>query len=314
MRFNPTTTGLKSTTLSIALPNGGAANASLFGTSISNAYTITPTQLAFGDQPLGTASAPKPVTITNTSAGTLDIGAINVPTSFLLVGDLCANKTLAIGASCTFNVVFSPTGTTTGPVSTTLTIAVPNGTTTPAQVSLTGNVTAAPQGAVTVSPAAYNYGNAQVLSPTAPQTFTLTNNGTRAVTVGGVSLTGDTASFSVILGNNCTNAVLDTGQSCTVQVVFRPVGTGALQAQLNFVTDAPGSPTVAALYGVGISPRVTVTAPTNGRLDFSNVQVGTQSAAQQVTLTNSTTGPISIGTPTASSSPAFIITNDHCAG
>ncbi len=214
------------------------------------------------------------------------------------------------------SIALAPTGTATGPVSASLTIEIPAGAATPTTISLTGNVTAAPQGAATVSPAAFNFGNAQLLSPTLPQSFTLTNNGTRAVGVSGAAITGtDAASFSVVLGNNCTGAVLNPGQSCSVQVVFRPTVTGPLQARLSFATDAPGSPHVVALYGVGITPRVTITTPTNpGRLDFGDVQVGTQRAAQRVTLTNSTTGPVSIGTPTASSSAAFKVTNDHCAG
>ena len=174
-------------------------------------------------------------------------------------------------------------------------------------VPTTTTVTAAPNPSVYGTPS---------YTLTLPPTFTLTNNGTRAVGVSGAAITGtDAASFSVVLGNNCTGAVLNPGQSCSVQVVFRPTATGPLQAQLSFATDAPGSPHVVALYGVGITPRVTITTPTNpGRLDFGDVQVGTQRAAQRVTLTNSTTGPVSIGTPTASSSAAFKVTNDHCAG
>ncbi len=313
VRFNPTTTGLKSTTLTVALPNGGAVNASLFGTSITNTYTVTPTQLAFGDQASGTASAPKFVTVTNTSNGTLDIGGIVGPAAnFTIVGDLCSNKTLAIGGSCTFGVVFAPTGIATGPVVNTVSIPVPAGTTAPATVNLTGNVTAAPQGAVTLDPAAFNFGNSQVPTPTLPHTFTLTNNGTKAVTVTSVTLAGTSPeNFSVILGNNCTGAVLNPGASCSVQVVFRPTAVGALQATLSFVTDAPGSPTVAALYGVGISPRVTVTSPTNGRLDFGNVQIGTQSMTQRVTVTNSSNGPITFAAPAKDGN--YFIVNDNCA-
>ena len=314
VRFNPASTGLKSGTLSVAITDGGVVNASLFGTAITNSFTINPTQLAFDDQASGTASLPKTITITNTSAGTLDIGAITGPTAnFVVVGDVCSNKTLPVGGTCTFGVVFAPTGTATGPVVNTLTIAVPNGATPPVTVNLTGNVTAAPQGAVTIDPAAFNFGTSQVLTPTLPHTFTLTNNGTKAVTVSAVALGGDNPdNFSLILGNNCTGAVLDPGQSCSVQVVFRPTAVGALQATLSFTTDAPGSPTRAALYGVGISPRVTVTAPANGRLDFGNVQVGTQSTTQRITVTNSSNGPITFAATTPPAAQYFIV-NDTCA-
>ncbi len=139
---------------------------------------------------------------------------------------------------------------------------------------------------------------------TLPPTFTLTNNGTRAVGVSGAAITGtDAASFSVVLGNNCTGAVPNPGQSCSVQVVFRPTATGPLQAQLSFATDAPGSPHVVALYGVGVT---TIATLDQFQLDFGDALVGVESAPRTVTVTNRNAGPLTLG-PVTSPDARFVV-------
>jgi hypothetical protein len=63
--------------------------------------------------PVGTTSAPRTVTITNTNRTfDLEIGglALSNPSEYSLVNDNCSNTTVAIGGACTFQVTFMPQG------------------------------------------------------------------------------------------------------------------------------------------------------------------------------------------------------------
>ncbi|NCT67341.1 MAG: ExeM/NucH family extracellular endonuclease [Rhodanobacteraceae bacterium] len=86
--------------------------------------TITPTSLAFGNQVLGTTSAPASVTLANSGTAALDVTALTVANApFARVGGTCTTTlpiTLAAGANCTLSYAFTPSAT--GPASQTLTV------------------------------------------------------------------------------------------------------------------------------------------------------------------------------------------------
>jgi Kelch motif protein len=66
---------------------------------------------AFGDQSVGTTSAPRALTVTNRNAATLDVGRVSFEGGdgdFALASDGCAGAQLGLGQSCTVLVTFSP--------------------------------------------------------------------------------------------------------------------------------------------------------------------------------------------------------------
>jgi FtsP/CotA-like multicopper oxidase with cupredoxin domain len=70
--------------------------------------SVAPAALSFADQLVGTSSSAQSVTLSNTAgAGILGISAINATGDFAQTNDCGAS--LAAGASCTINVVFTPT-------------------------------------------------------------------------------------------------------------------------------------------------------------------------------------------------------------
>src|SRR4030095_12516355 len=75
--------------------------------------------------------------------------------------------------------------------------------------------------AVTLSPASLNFGNQSVGSTSAPQTVTVTNSGSPALTINNISTTGDFAQ-----SNACGNS-LGANASCTVAVSFTPTASGS---------------------------------------------------------------------------------------
>jgi hypothetical protein len=74
-------------------------------------YTLSPTSMAFGNQLTNIASAPKSVTLTNTGTVALPIASITLSTPSpqpFSQTNTCGTS-VAVGATCTINVVFNPT-------------------------------------------------------------------------------------------------------------------------------------------------------------------------------------------------------------
>jgi len=77
----------------------------------TSVLTLTPRSLAFGDLPINTSSAAQSVTVTNTSAKTVDIAGValrgTAPGQFSFTSD-CGNS-LAAYRTCTLEAIFKPT-------------------------------------------------------------------------------------------------------------------------------------------------------------------------------------------------------------
>ena len=77
--------------------------------------TLSATSLSFGRQKVGTASAVKQVTLTNTGGGTLSITALTSgganPADFARSGTCAVNTALGAGQSCTIRYTFTPAAT-----------------------------------------------------------------------------------------------------------------------------------------------------------------------------------------------------------
>jgi len=73
----------------------------------TNAISLTPTALNFGTLPVGTSSSPQTATFLNSGTASVDITVV-----FMQQGDFTQTNncppTVAPGASCTINVVFTP--------------------------------------------------------------------------------------------------------------------------------------------------------------------------------------------------------------
>src|SRR5437899_1904388 len=139
-----------------------------------------------------------------------------------------------------------------------------------------------------ISPSALSFGNVS-LGSSSTQTVTLINSGAASVTVSQASASG--AGFS---NNGLTPPLtLPPGQSSTLTVRFAPQAAGRATGSLSVVSNAPHSPSPIALSGTGVTSTFLLTAsPTS--LSFGNVTVGSNSAPQTVTLTNSGNSSVSI--------------------
>lgn len=100
----------------------------------------------------------------------------------------------------------------------------------------------------------YALGTAEMGQTTAPTTVTLTNNGTMALTITGVSFRGsDAAFFKLTDGGSCLNQELAVSASCTLALTLSPGHDGAHSADL-FVHNRR----IAQLTGTGKAPVVSI--------------------------------------------------------
>jgi hypothetical protein len=160
------------------------------------------------------------------------------------------------------------------------------------------------QDQLVLSPNNLNFGNQQVDTTSPPQIVTLTNVGSSAVKIKGISVVGtDAGDFKQ--KNKCGSSVKGGG-SCQISVTFTPQAEGARSASLNVSYDGPGSPQTVPLSGTGTAaPTVSLTP---SKLGFPVQLVGTTSAAQTATLTS--TGPTAVTISNIAASRPFSETNN----
>jgi len=210
---------------------------------------------------------------------------------------------LAAGAVCTISVQFAPTQV--GAISGTLTISDALRTQT---VALSGTGLAPP--AFIANPTSLTFTNQQPGVPSTPQTLTITNSGGASMANIGFQITGAAAASYSLAATTC-GALLASGTSCTVQIVFTPGATGAIAATLAISSSTFGVTAISVpLNGSGQLASGLATNPS--QLTFPVVAAGQSSTAQAVTVTNSSNYAISPVTVAAAA--PFSITQNTCTG
>jgi hypothetical protein len=133
--------------------------------------------------------------------------------------------------------------------------------------------------AVALDPAGLTFPGQPVGTASAAETLSVFNAGIIPLRVSSISITG---SFSQT--NNCPN-VIPAGSKCTVEVTYQPSVQGTETGTLTIGDNSPTSPHSIHLTGLGTARRLVVTASPSS-LTFSGQFVGTTSAAQVLTLSN----------------------------
>ena len=141
-----------------------------------------------------------------------------------------------------------------------------------------------PASGVTASPGALSFGSVVTGTTSAAQTVTVSNPTGSAAAVSSIAATGD---FSQT--NTCGSSIAANG-SCTVSVKFAPTATGARTGTLT--VNAGGVTNTVSLTGTGTAPGPVLNAAP-ASLSFAGTDVGSSSAAQAVTVTNSGTAAAS---------------------
>jgi hypothetical protein len=291
----------------------GAALAAL-AIGIPNAIgnTVAPWQAdnqPFNSQPVGSPTT-QTFTINNTDVlpHTIDVGGVQISGpdqgDFSLSNNNCDGQVVLGGDSCTVDVTFNPSSL--GPETAQVDLGYDTVSAATDLIDLTGTGLGA---AVNLSPNPLGLGSLN-LGQSTTGTVTLNNTGNATLNVTTVAVSGGGGSFA-IQTDGCTGTVAP-GNQCTVTVIFQPQAVGGSAANLVFTDNAADSPQSAALSGTGTSPILKI-APASHT--FGSLTIGKLGPTQQVTVSNSGTGPLPIaGVNVTGTNPgSFPITADTCA-
>jgi hypothetical protein len=301
VEFAPTEAGPASGQLTFT-DGAGTQSVVLGGTGASPPTDVlNPASLSFPPTPEGQLSSAQTVTITN--SGGLLLTSISISASAQFQESNTCGTQLAAGAVCVISAIFAPTQTGTVPGTLTIGDALRTQT-----VALSGTGLGAP--ALSVNPTSLTFTNQQPGVPSTPQTVTISNSGGAPMANVGFSIAGAAASSYSIAATTC-GALLASGSSCTVQIVFTPSATGAIAATLAVSSSTFGvAPASVPLNGSGILASGQATNP--AQIAFPVVAAGQSSTAQPVTVTNSSSYAIS--TVSLAAAAPFSVTQNTCTG
>ena len=245
--FKPTSTGAKTATLKLTA--GGAAgtkSASLSGTGVKAVYSLSPTALGFGNQPLNLISSAKTITLANTGGTIVPITSISIggstPGQFAQT-NTCGTS-LAAGASCAIKVTFK--ATSTGAKAAILSVVAAGGGGIKS-VTLSGTGV---RSTFSVAPTALSFGNVARNTASTAKTVKVTNTGTVLLPISSIAIAG-TNPGQFTRTSNCPARVA-IGGSCAVSVVFKPTSAGAKSATLQVNPGGGAALKSVALTGNGV--------------------------------------------------------------
>jgi hypothetical protein len=209
--------------------------------------TASPAMLSdFGSVTQGMSSGPQALTlaavysVASSGISSITPGITAGSSDFKIASNSSCLSPLADQASCTLNIVFTPSAV--GARSGTL-IVSSSAANSPLTLSLSGmGLQAVPILSVTTTSVAF--GNQLLKTASNTNSVVLTNSGTGPLTVTGVSTTGDFSETT-----NCSSIAI--GAQCSVAVGFTPTQTGPRSGQLSITDNVGGSPQLIALSGAG---------------------------------------------------------------
>ena len=263
----------------------------------------------FQPMTVGTTSDPQLVAAFNGGEAALavsgiEITGVNAADFSILGGTTCIGEAIGPGTTqtCSFEVQFTPS--ITGPEA--------------AVVAISDNAPGSPQilelmaagqpALAAISPSNLNFGNQPENSTAPAQAITVTNQGSLNLTLANIVEGGpDEADFAFAAGSNPGSSPCQTGLSlapganCQVRLAFEPTAERTFNAELDLYYSSSGQAAnteqIVPLTGVGTPPApiVSLSAPS---LIFGNENVGSQSGAQSVSLTNQGSATLNISSVT----------------
>jgi hypothetical protein len=239
--FRPAGPGTRTGSLVVDDSAPGAPHTVLLkgtGAGVSGAsLAATPAVVSFGARTIGAAGDPVVVSLRNNGSTVVAVSELSVTGDFVATG--CVAATLAPSEACTLTIAFEPVfvGTRTG----TLTVRSAE-LSAPLVLALTGEGT---RGGLLLAPTSLTFSSQSVGTVGVTQSVVLTNSGSVAIGISGISTTGDFSAMS-----DCGDR-LEAGASCSAAVTFSPTGTGTRTGILSVTGDADGSPHELSLKGTG---------------------------------------------------------------
>ena len=146
------------------------------------------------------------------------------------------------------------------------------------------------------------FGQVTENTTSAPKTVTVTNIGTANLILGAVAMVDSVSAPFSLVTNDCDNASLAPGSSCTLTLDFSPVSTGDFPDTFDIPSNDGGTPTVTVtLNGTGIGAPTGDVAVTDSvppindqQIPFGNVSQNTVATAT-ITVTNNGSANLTVG-------------------
>jgi hypothetical protein len=247
--------------------------------------------VTFAAQAVGVVSTAQTVTLKNTGSAALAIASFKLSgtnaADFKATSTTCTGS-IAVAASCTISVTFDPAAS--GARSATLTITDNSGNVTGATqtVALSGTGTGTPK--IVLNPTSFTFASTAVGQVAGPVSITLTNSGTGPLTLSPITLAGaDPGDFLEF--DTCVPSVA-VGANCEIALYFLPKAVGSRTATVVLTTNAsPATQSITVTGTATGTPTVTLSAT---KLTFATTKVGSLSAGQSVTLSNTGNAPLAI--------------------
>ena len=142
-----------------------------------------------------------------------------------------------------------------------------------------------PAPSVSFSSLNINFGAQSVGAQNIPPLFaSLINTGDAPLTVSSIAIAGPaSSSFSFVGSDPCIGTPLPPRATCSFEVSFSPMAVGPAEAFATVTDDAPGSPQVLAIVGLGAGPLAVLST---SNIDFGAQPQGSSSSSQTVTILN----------------------------
>ncbi len=266
----------------------------LLVSGFASAQTLSPAATVL-KAAVGSTSSAAVFTLANASTP-LTISGISASAGFMVSGTTCplAPATLNGGFSCTVSVTFTPTQAGVLPGTLTITDSAVNS---PSVAVLTGEPSTG--GATYISANVLNFTPTAVGVTSAPLHVTFINEGTAAISINSVQITGSSFAIS---SNSCP-ASLGAGKNCGIFVTATPAALGPQTGTLTISDSVDPAPVLVELKTTGL-PLVSVS---NSAINFGSFALSLTTAPQFVTVTNNQLTPLSISSLVASPSSTFAI-------
>lgn len=311
IRFRPTVVGTRTAALTFIDSDGSSPQqVAVSGLGTSGSASAVPAALAFGTVTDGTTSSSQIITVTNSTASSITLSAESITGpnmgDFAIASTNCGSS-LSVYASCAAFVTFTPTTTSAENAVWSITTSSSS---TPLTVGLSGTGTKG--GAVSASPTALLFGSVNDGSTSTPQTITITNGTSGAVTLGAGSISGSNAGDFAIMSTTC-GGNLAASASCTASIDFSPSTTNPESATWSIATSGNPASLSVTLSGTGAAPGGNATlSPTS--LSWYKVAVGNSGGPKATTLTNNSSGTITINSVgfTGANPTDFVIYQKTC--
>ncbi len=262
----------------------------------------------FGDVFVDQNSGTQSITVENTGTVNLNIDSLDISGinsgDFALTNDNCSSQVIAPASTCIFDVELTPSALGARDAQLDIQSIPPS-----SSLPLSGDGV---QSGVALMPDNLDFGDTLVGQTSDVQNVSIENTGTGNLAVGSLSFSGSNAVDFALTNDDCSNQLIAPQETCSFDVSINPSALGLRSAQVDIPSNAPSISDVLPVSGNGVQSGVGM-MPSS--LDFGGLLVGQPSATQSVSIENTGTGNLELGSLSFSGSSAvdFALTNDVCS-